>query len=299
MGLRYLRSPLNYIGGKYRILNQILPRFPNDIDTFVDLFCGGMNVSINVNAPHILANDKLAPIVDMYQYFKETSIDDILSYIEKTIKEYQLSIGNKDSYLRLRDVYNEKKFPLDLFLLICFSFNHQIRFNQSGDFNTSFGLNRSNWNSEIRKNLISMVSSIKEKNIVFSCSDFRYFSFKDDMFVYCDPPYSLTTGSYNDGNRGYVSWYEKDDMDLCSLLDDLDSSGIKFAMSNVISHSGIDNNIINRWSKKYNVIPIDISYNNCNYHLKDRESKSEEVLIVNYETLSNVVYKKHKLFKLV
>lgn len=299
MGLRYLKSPLNYIGGKYRILNQILPLFPDDIDTFVDLFCGGMNVSINVNAPNIFANDKLDPLIDMYRCFKETSIDDILSYIEKTIKEYQLSIGNKDSYLRLRDVYNEKKFPLDLFLLICFSFNHQIRFNQSGDFNTSFGLNRSNWNSEIRKNLISMVSAIKEKNIMFSSSDFRNFEFKSGMFVYCDPPYSLTTGSYNDGNRGYVSWCENDDIDLCSLLDDLDSSGIKFAMSNVISHSGIDNNIIHRWSKKYNVIPIDISYNNCNYHLKDRESKSDEVLIVNYETLSNVVYQKHKLFKLV
>ena len=94
MNERYLRSPLNYIGGKYKILNQILPRFPNDIDTFVDLFCGGLNVSINVNAPHILANDKLAPLIDMYQYFKETSIDDILSYIEKTIKELAELKGN-------------------------------------------------------------------------------------------------------------------------------------------------------------------------------------------------------------
>lgn len=37
----YIKSPLNYIGGKYRLLKQILPLFPANIDTFVDLFSGG------------------------------------------------------------------------------------------------------------------------------------------------------------------------------------------------------------------------------------------------------------------
>ena len=42
-----IQSPLNYTGGKYRLLSQILPLFPDDIETFVDLFCGGCNVGIN------------------------------------------------------------------------------------------------------------------------------------------------------------------------------------------------------------------------------------------------------------
>ena len=46
----YIQSPLNYIGGKYKILPQILPLFPSRIRTFVDLFCGGCNVGINVSA---------------------------------------------------------------------------------------------------------------------------------------------------------------------------------------------------------------------------------------------------------
>lgn len=45
-----IQSPLNYTGGKYRLLSQILPLFPDDIETFVDLFCGGCNVGINVMA---------------------------------------------------------------------------------------------------------------------------------------------------------------------------------------------------------------------------------------------------------
>ena len=45
-----MKSPLNYIGGKYRLLPQILPLFPKQINTFVDLFAGGLDVSINVDA---------------------------------------------------------------------------------------------------------------------------------------------------------------------------------------------------------------------------------------------------------
>lgn len=37
----FIKSPLNYIGGKYKILNQILPLFPKKINNFVDLFTRG------------------------------------------------------------------------------------------------------------------------------------------------------------------------------------------------------------------------------------------------------------------
>ena len=43
-----IQSPLNYTGGKYKLLPQILPLFPKEIDCFVDLFCGGCNVGINI-----------------------------------------------------------------------------------------------------------------------------------------------------------------------------------------------------------------------------------------------------------
>ena len=36
----YIKSPLNYTGGKYKLLPQIIPIFPSDINTFVDLFGG-------------------------------------------------------------------------------------------------------------------------------------------------------------------------------------------------------------------------------------------------------------------
>ena len=53
----YVASPMNYIGGKFKLLPQILPLFPKKINKFVDLFCGGCNVAINTKANKIKANE--------------------------------------------------------------------------------------------------------------------------------------------------------------------------------------------------------------------------------------------------
>lgn len=37
----YVKSPLNYTGGKYKLLDDIIPLFPIKVDTFVDVFAGG------------------------------------------------------------------------------------------------------------------------------------------------------------------------------------------------------------------------------------------------------------------
>ena len=46
----YSKSPMNYIGNKYRLLKQIQPLFPKQVNKFVDLFCGGCDITINVEA---------------------------------------------------------------------------------------------------------------------------------------------------------------------------------------------------------------------------------------------------------
>ena len=48
-------SPLNYIGGKFKLLPQILPLFPKEINNFVDMFCGGLNVAANIKAKNVYA----------------------------------------------------------------------------------------------------------------------------------------------------------------------------------------------------------------------------------------------------
>ena len=60
----------------------------------------------------------------------------------------------------------------------------------------------------------------------------------------------------------------------------------KFALSNVISSKGRENDLLLQWTKqnkdKYKVIHLDYHYANSNYHTKDRAKKADEVLVINY-----------------
>ena len=76
---------LNYTGGKFKLLPQILPYFPKDINTFVDLFCGGCAVGLNVNCHKIIYNDRDSHVISLYQTFREHPIDEILECIHKII----------------------------------------------------------------------------------------------------------------------------------------------------------------------------------------------------------------------
>jgi len=282
----YIKSPMNYTGGKFKILEHIIPSFPNKVGNFVDLFAGGLNVGVNVKANIIYANDQITYLIELYKLFQNTPTETLLKKIKDRIATFDLSRTNAEGYNALRSEYNKSKSLLDLFVLTCYSFNHQIRFNSKHEFNTPFGKDRSSFNDSIEKNLIMFCNALHEKNIILSTGDFREFDFsrlsKGDL-VYCDPPYLITTGSYNDGKRGFKDWTETEDSDLLSLLDRLNDQGVLFALSNVFAHKSQTNDALIEWSKKYNVLYIDKIYSNCSYHFKDRGAKTVEVLITNYD----------------
>nr|WP_307935497.1 DNA adenine methylase [Mycoplasmopsis bovis] len=74
---KYIKSPLNYIGGKYKLLNQIVRYFPKNIDTFYDLFAGGCDVAINIKANKIVVNDINDSLINLYRFIYETELGKI------------------------------------------------------------------------------------------------------------------------------------------------------------------------------------------------------------------------------
>ena len=278
---KYIKSPLNYTGGKYKLLNQILPLFPEDINTFVDLFTGGCNVAINVNANRIIANDLCSEVISVYEGIQNGTTEENIRMIEETINEYSLSKENKEGYLEVRSYYNEGNKEWYIFYtLIAYGFNNQIRFNKKGEFNIPFGKDRSDFNPALKQKFRDFSDAIHNKNIKFTNYDFRKLSvdkLKENDFVYLDPPYLITDATYNMG------WNEEAEKDLLSLCDKLNEKGIKFAISNVLEHNGSKNEILIEWSKKYNINYLNYNYSNCNYHKKDNGHKSIEVLITNYK----------------
>ena len=277
------KSPMNYIGGKYKLLPQILPLFPQNINTFVDMFAGGLDVSLNVRANNIICNDINNYVIGIYEEMKQHQIDDLLQNIQDIILAYNLSKTNKDGYVTLRRNYNETRNPLELFVLVCYGFNHQFRFNNKGEFNNPFGVNRSSYNQQIENNLRNLHEKIH--TMTFSANNFRQMNLQQLQagdFVYADPPYRISCGSYNDGKRGFEGWSEQDDLALFEILDELNERNIHFALSNVIEHKGQQNILLNEWRQRYHTHFLNANYSNSNYQCKDKETRTVEVLITNY-----------------
>ena len=102
----FIKCPFNYIGGKYKLIDQLFEYFPRNISTFIDLFGGGFNVGINIEAKKIIYNDQITPLVDLFKYLKNNPIEESISYIERTIEENKINKVDKESFLRFREKYN-------------------------------------------------------------------------------------------------------------------------------------------------------------------------------------------------
>ena len=124
--IKYIKSCFNYTGGKYKLLPQIMPLIPKDINTFWDIFCGGCNVGINVEANSVKFNDKIIQLIDLYKVLQNIDVNKAIFMIEEIIFKYSLSDTynntydkyscnsakglaeyNRNGYLRLREDYNK------------------------------------------------------------------------------------------------------------------------------------------------------------------------------------------------
>ncbi len=304
--LEIIQSPLNYTGGKFKLLPQILPLFPKNIDIFVDLFCGGANVGVNVKSHRTILNDTNDNLTYLFSMFKNLG-NDFLSLLDEIIEKYELSESskygynyyqcdsnkglapyNKDKFLKLREDFNNKKnidyyYYAMLYTLIIYSFNNQIRFNTNGQFNLPVG--KRDYNEKMQQKLQKFIDRLQEKDYEFSNLDFREFDISklnENSFVYADPPYLITCATYNEKD----GWNDTDEKDLLKFLDKLHEKNIKFALSNVLRSKGKENSILINWaaknSDKYKVINLDYDYKNSNYQTKNKELVTEEVLIINY-----------------
>lgn len=271
-------SPLNYIGSKAKMASFIRQNELNKYDSFVDIFGGGFNVGININANKIIYNDINHFVSNLVESFKTTDTHQYILYLKRIIKKFGLEPENSESYNKVRDYYNS--FPLDkrdpklLYAVILYGFNQQIRFNGDHNFNNPVGMR---WfNDKVLEKMISFSRVIKEKNVFFESKDYHdiYYELNESAFTYLDPPYMLTNGSYNDGKRGFHGWNTETEKTFFDFIDKLNEAGKPFMISYVIEHKGKFNNLLEDWIKKggYNIIEVDPILGN----------NRKEILITNY-----------------
>ena len=195
--MELIPSPLNYIGGKYKLLPQLLLLFPKINGTFIDLFCGGCNVGINVKSSRTVFNDTNADLINLYNTLKSLNKAVFFEMVDKIIEKYNLSCSdlngydyygcdssgglgsyNKEHYIQMRKDFNNHTnsdcyYYAMLYVMIVYSFNNQIRFNREGKFNLPVG--KRDYNANMQRKLSKFVDRIKNGNYVFTTMDFEKF----------------------------------------------------------------------------------------------------------------------------
>ena len=120
----FIKSPINYSGNKYKLLEQITEIFPKDIDRFIDVCGGSFTVGLNIQAKEIVYNEIDKRIYDLVKYLCKSDFIRENSEMQELINAYNLGKNTKDEYSKLREDYNNNPSNILLFLLSCFSFNY-------------------------------------------------------------------------------------------------------------------------------------------------------------------------------
>lgn len=196
-----------------------------------------------------------------------------LSPVRELIKQHGLGKNEKEAYLAFRDAYNKNKDPLWLYVLILHSFSNVNRTNDKGNFNANFGCRT--LNDSTVKRFEHFKNNVR--GIEFSSASFKDLDICLNDFVYCDPPYLITDAVYN------KFWNEEREHELYDFLDNLNSDGIKFGLSNVTHHAGKQNDILIEWMQKYNVHNLDKKYLLGQHTDSYEQNKTQEVYVCNYQ----------------
>lgn len=207
---------IKWSGSKRSQAKDIISYFPKEIDTYYEPFCGGCSVLRALLESDIKVNKYVCSDVNM------TLISLLLmikSYPNTVLREYRRlweqlnsiedTSKQKEFYEQIRDKFNTERNPLDFMFLNRTCFNGLIRYNQKGEFNSPFHINRGGIKPDRFEKIINEWSELLNKNNVeIKMLTYRWINPTENDFVYLDPPYANTKGMYaNDfNNKMFFKW---------------------------------------------------------------------------------------------
>ena len=73
MKIDNFRSPLFYMGDKFKLLDQLKEKFPKKINNFIEPFTGGGSVFLNVEANSYFLNDRDKHLIGLHKHLLNSS----------------------------------------------------------------------------------------------------------------------------------------------------------------------------------------------------------------------------------
>jgi len=258
-----MKTPISYYGGKQRLLRQILPLIPNDINLYCEPFVGGGAVFWAKEPNNVeVINDTNKELINFYEVVQNEFIE-----LEKLIR----------ITLHSRSLFNDAKVVYDnphMFTRIKRAWAVWVLSSQG--FASQLG---NSWGYDKKKPSVSRkIQNKKEgftedlairlQHVQIECTDaLRIVKSRDekDSFFYCDPPY------YN-ANMGHYDGYTLEDFEM--LLKTLSNLNGKFLLSSYPS------DILTKYTDKFGWNQL--QYDQPISAAKTGNKRKIEVLTYNY-----------------
>ena len=187
------RPFLKWAGGKFRVLDEILPRLPVG-KRLIEPFAGSAAVAINAGYEKALVSDLNPHLIELYEAVRDNA--------SEFIAEGKATFANantREAFDSLRAEFNTTTDPFRRAVLFVYlnrhGFNGLCRYNGRGKFNVPFGRYKGPKFPE--REVLEF--SKRTESFEFHCE-----SFEDAMkrategdVIYCDPPYVPLSATSN------------------------------------------------------------------------------------------------------
>ena len=209
---------LNRLGNKTKLLPSLMPLFPANVVTFVDMFCGSLAVSCAMlnRVKYVISNDADRDVSNLYQVWRDRPAEladalEVVPYHSDVLRRFREQPETDDIGRAVAFIYKSNFSFLAKGETLKFGASHarQIALNAIRD--GFAAINRIQFMSTDFRDVLPRIA-------------WRHPRDTRSAFCYADPPYiNADCATY-----GAAPWTEQDTVDLFALLA---ASGLRFAIS--------------------------------------------------------------------
>jgi DNA adenine methylase len=265
MGLnKIIIPPIKSQGIKTKLIPWIMGIVPKIGGRWIEPFLGTGVVAFNVQYRQAILNDTNPHIINFYKDVQSGKITAPLmkQYLQHEGKLLcQAENNGYEHYLNIRKRFNSGEFsPYDFIFLSRAGFNGMMRFGGKGNWNVPFCKKPNRFTKAYITKIANQLSGVfqiiqPEPYWIFYNKSFEEIiplATSEDI-IYCDPPYYGRYSGY------YNSWTEKDEVILFQLLNETKA---KFILSTWHHNEWRENEMIEKYWKKFNILTKDHFYHN-------------------------------------
>lgn len=195
---------IKWTGSKRSQSEEIVSRMPKKIKTYYEPFIGGGSLMFqllhsDIEVENIICSDINNDLITLWNTIKNNPkfLIDEYSRMWKEMKDLGDIDKRKEYFYSIRTKFNETRKPEFFLFLSRTCTNGLIRYNSSGNFNTSLHFSRDGIKpTKLEKIIDEWSTKLNERNVKFINQSYENIQTKEGDFIYLDPPYANTKGIY-------------------------------------------------------------------------------------------------------